>query len=123
MFTAVRLLLRDLQRFDNDVVRGQAWERAVTVPVLALDDLGAERVTDWRLDQIADLVDERWQAERPIVVASNFPPKLWRDAVEERTASRLAGMTFPVELCGRDRRQLTTSELSVQPQPEGEQHP
>ena len=101
---SARSLLRELQGFDADAKA--AWEGAVAVDVLALDDLGAQRQTDWRLDQLADLVDERYQHERPVVLATNYPPSAWPDMLDARTASRLRGMTFPVELRGSDRRQL-----------------
>ena len=38
-----------------------------------LDDLGAERQTDWVLEQLFSLVNERWQDQRSIVVTSNVP--------------------------------------------------
>lgn len=104
-FTTTRDLLHDLQRFDSDIVRGQAWERAITVDVLALDDLGSEQSTDWRLDQLAHLIDTRYQAERPIVVATNYPPSAWEQVLDARTISRLSAMTWPVELQDVDRRQ------------------
>lgn len=104
MFTSTRALLRDLQQFDDRAVRGDAWKRATSVDVLALDDLGAQQFTDWRHDQIADLIEERYSQELPIIVATNFPPSQWEEMLDVRTASRLRGMTFPVELRGTDRR-------------------
>jgi hypothetical protein len=108
-FTTTRSLLHDLQRFDADVIRGRAWERAVTVDVLALDDLGSEQSTDWRLDQLAHLIDARYQAERPVVVATNYPPAAWEQVLDARTISRLSAMTWPIELTGDDRRQPNDS--------------
>lgn len=105
MFHSVRDLLRELQRFDDETGRSEIWHRAVTVDVLALDDLGAEQLTGWRSDQIAHLIDERYQAEVPILLATNFQPASWEKRVDERTASRLAAMTIPVFLGGDDRRQ------------------
>lgn len=113
-FRPTRSLLRDLQDFDGDAER--AWKRAVTVDVLALDDFGAQQVTDWRHDQIADLVDGRYERELPVVLATNFAPKAWRDATDERTASRLRGMTFALELGGPDRRQI---QMHQEPQSRG----
>lgn len=111
MYRSARGLLREFQQFEDGAE--QAWERATTVDVLALDDFGAQQMTDWRHDQIADLVDARYEAERPIVLATNFAPSTWRQAMDERTASRLRGMTFSLVLSGPDRRQLevqTTTE-------------
>jgi chromosomal replication initiation ATPase DnaA len=104
MVTSTRSLLRDLQRFENETERGRSWAQATTIDVLLLDDLGAQQVTDWRHDQIADLIEERYAGERPIVVATNYPPSQWERVMDERSASRLRGMTFGVELRGPDRR-------------------
>lgn len=104
MFRSVRSLLRELQRFGNEVQVTEAWQRAKTVDVLALDDLGAQRVTDWRHEQLAELIDERYEADLPILVATNYQPEGWGQVLDERSVSRLAGMTFGVELRGVDRR-------------------
>lgn len=105
MFCTARGLLRDLQDFNGAADR--TWQRAVTVDVLALDDLGAQQGTDWRHDQLADLIDSRYQARLPILIATNYPPSQWPAVLDARTASRLTGMTFPLELRGGDRRQVT----------------
>jgi chromosomal replication initiation ATPase DnaA len=49
------------------------FRRLATVDLLVLDDLGAERETDWVLEQLFSLINERWQDERSIVVTSNAP--------------------------------------------------
>ncbi len=38
-----------------------------------LDDLGAEKQTEWVLEQLYSIVNERWQDERAIVVTTNVP--------------------------------------------------
>jgi len=43
------------------------------VDLLVLDDLGAERQTEWVLEQLFSLVNERWQDQRSILVTSNVP--------------------------------------------------
>lgn len=107
MFRSVRELLRELQRFDDEVQRTEVWERALSVDVLALDDLGAERITDWRLEQLAELIDARYLAEKPLLLTTNFPPKAWGEILDERSRHRLLDrrMVVPVLLRGRDRRQ------------------
>jgi DNA replication protein DnaC len=42
--------------------------------LLVLDDLGAERPTDWALDAISALVQHRHSARRPNIVTSNYSP-------------------------------------------------
>lgn len=108
MFRSVARLLDELQDgFDTAGEYGRIWEQAVTVDVLALDDVGAQQLTEWRTDRLARLVDERWERMLPVLVATNYPPGRWEGTMDERTRSRLRGMTFGVELRGVDRRQLT----------------
>jgi len=102
LFRSSRQLMRELTDFEN---RDRLWERLVSVDVLALDDVGAEQDTEWRFDQLADLLDEREQRELPVLVTTNFRPEAWSRRFGERTASRLRGMTLAVELGGSDRRQ------------------
>lgn len=103
-FVAVPSLLADLQRFEARAELERVWHRAVDVPVLALDDFGAERQTDWRVEQFARLVNERYMRQRPIVMTTNYPPRRWGEIADERTLSRLREMTIPLELGGPDRR-------------------
>jgi DNA replication protein DnaC len=71
------------------------FKRLCSVDLLHLDDLGAEKRTDWVLEQLYSIVNERWQDERSIIVTSNSPDtdKL-REEIGHRTVSRL------LEICG-----------------------
>jgi len=71
------------------------FERLCSVDLLHLDDLGAENRTEWVLEQLYSIVNERWQDERSIVVTTNNVDldKL-RTEIGGRTVSRL------VEICG-----------------------
>jgi DNA replication protein DnaC len=74
LFVIWRDLLADLR--DAIALGGDAaaslFDRARTVPVLALDDLGAERPTAYALEQLANLVEHRYQRRVPTVVTSNY---------------------------------------------------
>ena len=69
-------LLAELKRtYDRDSTEGylQVFQRLCSVDLLVLDDLGAEKQTEWVLEQLYSIVNERWQDERAIVVTSNVP--------------------------------------------------
>ena len=69
--------------------------RLCTVDLLHLDDLGAEKRTDWVLEQLYSIVNERWQDERSIVVTTNLTDlDELREQIGARTVSRL------LEICG-----------------------
>lgn len=72
--------------------------------LLVLDDLGAERPTDWTAERLYALVNRRWLNELPTIVTSNLEPDELRKAIGERLYSRLAHDAIAVRLSGADRR-------------------
>lgn len=75
-----------------------------TADVLMLDDIGAERQTDWSAEQLTRLIDSAWNDERPILASSNLAPDALRVWLGERAWSRLAGGALLYGLGGHDRR-------------------
>ena len=49
------------------------FRRLCSVDLLVLDDLGAEKQTEWVLEQLYSIVNERWQDRRLVVVTTNIP--------------------------------------------------
>lgn len=85
-----------------------SWRAA---PVLCLDDLGAERPTDWARDELATVVERRYLAELPTIVTTNYRPselaeRLGRDelVIGQRIVSRLTQDAVRIEFDGGDRR-------------------
>jgi DNA replication protein DnaC len=70
--------------------------------LLALDDLGAVRLSEWDMDHLAELVDARWSERRPVLVTSNVTDL--RKLLGPRISSRLVHHALVVELDGPDRR-------------------
>jgi DNA replication protein DnaC len=62
------------------------FRRLVNVDLLVLDDLGAERQTEWVLEQLYVLVNERWQDQRSVVATTNTPAPDTSDARAELRA-------------------------------------
>jgi DNA replication protein DnaC len=88
---------------DRDALR-----RAEAVPLLALDDLGAERPTDWAIETLTGLIDARTAEGLPTIVTSNYSlgqlRELWGGMPGARIASRLGGACERIEVTGPDRR-------------------
>jgi DNA replication protein DnaC len=74
-FSVPRLLAEIRRTYDRDTDESylHLFRRLCTVDLLVLDDLGAERQTDWVLEQLYSIVNERWQDTRAIVVTTNVP--------------------------------------------------
>ncbi len=84
------------------------FRKLSAVDLLHLDDLGAERRTEWVLEQLYSIVNERWQQERSIVVTPNLDLDELREQVGWRTVSRLMEICGdPIPIMGPDRRVLS----------------
>jgi DNA replication protein DnaC len=70
------------------------FRRLVGVDLLHLEDLGAEKRTDWVLEQLYSLVNERYEEQRSILVTTNLALDELERQIGPRTVSRL------VEICG-----------------------
>jgi DNA replication protein DnaC len=75
VYPVPRLLAEIKRTFDRDAsdTYMTVFRRLCTVDVLVLDDLGAEKQTEWVLEQLYSIVNERWQDRRSIVVTTNIP--------------------------------------------------
>ena len=83
-------------------------ERAERYELLALDDLGVERPTEWAMETLTGLIDTRVAAGRPTIVTSNYSlgelRDRWGGMPGMRLASRLGGACERIEMTGPDRR-------------------
>lgn len=75
--------------------------------LLILDDFGTERRTDYTTEQIFSIIDERYKAQKPLIVTSNFDyPSLERvyDIQQQRINDRIRDMCIPIEHKGESKR-------------------
>jgi DNA replication protein DnaC len=72
--------------------------------LLILDDWGAERTTDFVLEALERIVDARYRAMKPMLIATNMTPRAIMERYGDRALSRWAHEGRIVELRGRDRR-------------------
>ena len=75
VYPVPRLLAEIKRTFDRDASDSYLgfFRRLCSVDLLVLDDLGAEKQTEWVLEQLYSIVNERWQDQRSIVVTTNIP--------------------------------------------------
>ncbi len=88
------------------------FRRLTSVDLLYIDDLGSERHTDWVVEQLYALVNERYENQRSMLVTSNAARdveegrKQLEDQIGSRTVSRLIEICDdPLPLFGPDRRE------------------
>ncbi|HXS46939.1 MAG TPA: ATP-binding protein [Solirubrobacterales bacterium] len=80
------------------------FERLTSVDLLHIDDLGAEKRSDWVLEQLYALVNERYEAQRSVLVTTNLSHEELEEQIGSRTVSRLTQVCDEVPLFGDDRR-------------------
>lgn len=72
--------------------------------LLILDDLGANRLSDFDYAEIGGLIDSYYRDCRPIVITTNLNKAGLTEFIGERAASRILGMCDVIALTGKDRR-------------------
>jgi DNA replication protein DnaC len=102
-----KLLTRIRRTYDDgpgEQTYAELFERLATVDLLHIDDLGAENRTEWVLEQLYSLINERYEAQRSLIVTSNQDYGGLEDALGARIVSRLSDMCEALPLFGEDRR-------------------
>lgn len=77
-------------------------------PLLVIDDLSAERKTEYMQEIVFNVIDARYIAKLPIIVTTNLTREELlnpADLTYQRIFSRLFEMCTPIEVAGKDRRQ------------------
>jgi DNA replication protein DnaC len=108
IYSLPKLLARLRRTYDAE--RGEQsylefFERLTAVDLLHIDDLGAEKRSDWVLEQLYALINERYEAGRSIVVTTNLDQAELEEQIGARSVSRLVEICGdPLPLFGDDRR-------------------
>ena len=87
IYSLPRLLSRIRRTYDAEAGEqsyGEFFERLTQVDLLHIDDLGAEKRSDWVLEQLYSIVNERYESQRSVVVTTNL------DQADARGADRAA---------------------------------
>jgi DNA replication protein DnaC len=123
LFCDYRDLLKRIQQSYNPLVATTELEILAPVfeaEVLILDELGAQKPTDWVWDTVALILNTRYNDKRTTLITTNYPntaaalarhgdsnarEETLGDRITERMRSRLAEMCVEVKMRGNDFRQ------------------
>jgi DNA replication protein DnaC len=95
IYSMPRLLARIRRTYDAEAGEQsylEFFERLTSVDLLHLDDLGAEKRTDWVLEQLYAIVNERYETGRSILLTSNLNQVDLAEQIGPRIVSRLGEM-------------------------------
>lgn len=107
IYSLPKLLARIRRTYDSEP-GGDSYlslfDKLTSVDLLHIDDLGAEKRSDWVLEQLYALINERYETERSMLVTTNLEHDQLKEQIGPRTVSRLSEICDVVPLFGGDRR-------------------
>jgi DNA replication protein DnaC len=91
-------MLRDLRAGYSDKQRSHEDRLTLyrDVPLLILDDFGAERQTDWALEELDSLIDHRYIERLHMVVTTNLLPQNLPDRIADRLLDHRFGLAVGI---------------------------
>ncbi|HEX8754629.1 MAG TPA: ATP-binding protein [Solirubrobacterales bacterium] len=114
IYFAPKLLTRIRETYQeaaSENAYSRFFEQLAAVDLLYIDDLGSERKTDWVVEQLYAIVNERYERQRSMLVTSNAAgdvdkgQRQLEEQIGRRTVSRLVEICGdPLPLFGEDRR-------------------
>lgn len=90
--------------FGMDVDTSEYLNRLNMAQLLIIDDLGAERGTDYALERVYDIVDSRYRCNKPVIITTNLTMEQMRECRDiryTRIYDRLFEMCYPIIVKGQ----------------------
>lgn len=102
VMTSFVRILQEMQGFDRE--REETFTNKLnSVKLLIIDDLGAERSTDYALEKVYGIIDNRYRAKKPLILTTNLTLQQMQEATDIRYAriyDRIFEMCYPMEFSG-----------------------
>lgn len=99
-------VLNTLTGYQGD--RNEYIQDLMKYPLLILDDFGMERRTEFAVEQVFNLIDERYRSGKPLIVTTNIPLSMLKNPPSlelKRIYDRLIEVCVPVNFGDKGRRQ------------------
>ena len=65
--------------------------------LLIIDDLGAEKTSDWVEELIFTIIDNRYRKKKPILITSNLDPRMLSQKIGSRSTDRILEMCIEIK--------------------------
>ena len=101
VMTSFVKLLDSMKGFKDDDETLITWLNKAKL--LVIDDLGAERDTDFALEKVYNVVDSRYRAKRPIILTTNLSMEEMKENLDiryTRIYDRIFEMCYPMQFKG-----------------------
>jgi DNA replication protein DnaC len=123
LFFDTKDLIYKLKALIDDKKINKAIKRILNVPLLVLDDLGSERLSDWQRELISYIISFRYNNLKSTIITTNYPLEApYQEAKDSKlkvylserldpgTVSRIFEMTTLIYINGKDRRKILSGQ-------------
>ena len=112
MMTSLVKIINNLQGF-TIADKNEYLNSLNRFDLLILDDLGAERQSDFALEQVFNVIDNRYKSEQPVIITTNLSLSELKnpsDIKYKRIYDRILEMCVPLKFEGESRRKEKSKE-------------
>lgn len=110
VMTSFVKVLQDIRSVENE----SQYMTVLNSPrLLIIDDLGAERNTDYALEKVYNIIDSRIRADKPMILTTNLTLEEMMDAGDiryQRIYDRIFEVCYPIEMSWKSFRRKTAAE-------------
>lgn len=103
VMTSFVKILQSVQFFSGEDAEQKFINRMNEAKLLIIDDLGAERNTDFALEKVYNIIDSRYRAKKPLILTTNLSLMQMQETTDirySRIYDRIFEMCYPVEFNG-----------------------
>lgn len=111
VMTSFVKLLETMQGFKEE--DDKLIARLNQAKLLIIDDLGAERSTDFALEKVYNIVDSRYRAKLPMILTTNLTVEEMKETMDLRYAriyDRIFELCYPMQFTGRSWRRTEAAQ-------------
>lgn len=105
MATSITRLINQLFAAEN---KNTLLRELCGYDLIIIDDIGAERSTDYATEQVYTVIDERYKSNKPVIITTNTEPQELANATDiqrRRIYDRLLEMCTPIKVEGQRRKE------------------
>ncbi len=103
VMTSFVKILQSIQGFRSDDEEERFIVKMNRASLLIIDDLGAERSTDYALEKVYNIIDSRYRARKPMILTTNLALQDMQGTTDirySRIYDRIFEVCYPIEFRG-----------------------
>lgn len=113
VMTSFVKILQNVQAFRSDEDEEAFIKKMNRAKLLVIDDLGAERSTDYALEKVYNIIDSRYRSKKPMILTTNLTLSQMQNTGDiryTRIYDRIFEVCYPIEFKGESWRKLEAAD-------------